>query len=334
MDNEIKNISDLPAFDSLPEIERNPLGKSTIQISTIGLGCRMMHQTSPDHNLDMSLSTIHKALDEGINYIDTSPIFGYGTSEQIIGRVTRERRDEMVIGTKCGLRWSQSGRVQNDCRPETIQRQIDRSRERMNTDVIDLCMVFGPPNTSPKKICDTLAQLHHTGKIRAIGLCNFSRRGINAFLESIPVHAIQSRYNMLERSAEKKLWPFCEQHDIGGLACSTLAQGILTDKTRSEPIFDADDPRRNDPVVDEECIDRNLEIARKIRQKVHEEEMMLPPLVTQWTREQTGITTAIVGARSEEQLEQILPGAGDYASKKLMAIVEHTLEQAHSSPSD
>lgn len=331
MENIIEGIEDFPEFTSSPEVEYRKLGSTDLTVSSVGLGCRLFREISDADCLDSYLSIIHTALDGGINLIDTSPAFGHGLAEKIIGKVIEERRDDLVVATKCGIRWNQNGTLKQDSSPEILREQIDHCRRRLQTDMIDLALVMGPPN-SASRTWETMEELRKNGHIRAIGLCNFSRSQIEACRDVAPIHAIQSRYSMIERNAEEKLWPYCQRHDIAGIACSPLAQGLLPGKYEERTDYDDNDPRKNDPVFQKNHLDQIRQFIEKYHGICDTYDKESTPLSLHWTREQNGVTAAVAGATSEDQILENIQGAGEYASEHLLNQITELLNASLPDP--
>jgi methylglyoxal reductase len=300
------------------------LGTSGIEASVVGLGTWVtgggtVWGEDPDDN--ESIRTIHAALDGGVNLIDTAPAYGFGRSEEVVGKAIKGRRDSVVLATKCGLLWDDprgseftefDGRwLMRSTRPDTIQEEIEASLTRLGTDCIDLYQVHWPsipPKLTP--IADTMAclmKLKDEGKIRAIGLCNMSIEELEEYCGCGDIASDQLRYSMLIRETEEEVLPLCAKKGLATLTYMSLEQGLLTGKVGMDRVFRDDEFRSN--------FDWNPWFAPVNRQRVVDMlngwedltakyECSLAQLVIAWTAAQDGVTHVLCGARRVDQAEQ------------------------------
>jgi aryl-alcohol dehydrogenase-like predicted oxidoreductase len=196
-----------------------------------------------------SVATIREALDHGVNIIDTAPAYGFGRSEEIVGKALAEGklRSRVVISSKVGLEWRDGQVLRNSSRGRILQ-EIDDSLRRLRTDVIDIYQVHWPDPAVPiEETAETMHMLLRQGKIRAIGCSNFSVAQMEQFRRAAPLHVVQPPYNMFERGIEADILPYCLDHDITTLGYGALCRGLLSGRMRADTTFDGDDLRRNDP---------------------------------------------------------------------------------------
>src|SRR6202051_3336504 len=196
-----------------------------------------------------AISAIHAALDRGINLIDTAPVYGFGRSEEIVGKALTAdgRRERAHIATKVGLDWK-DGKPFRNARKARIIKEAEDSLRRLQTDVIDLYQVHWPdPHTPIAEVADAMAALYKSGKIRAIGVSNFSPSQMDEFRAVAPLHAAQPPYNLFERAIERDVLPYCRAHYMAMLAYGSLCRGLLSGKMTSESRFSGDDLRKSDP---------------------------------------------------------------------------------------
>src|SRR5712672_2882164 len=196
-----------------------------------------------------SIRTIHEALDLGINLIDTAPIYGFGRSEEIVGKALAQNglRQRAVIATTVGLDWKDGQPFRNG-RPQRILKEVEDSLRRLRTDVIDLYQVHWPDQMVPVgDTAEAMARLYRAGKIRAIGVSNFSPAEMDIFRSAAPLHTAQPPYNLLERAIEADVLPYCREKGIAVLAYGSLCRGLLSGRMNSQTQFDGDDLRRHDP---------------------------------------------------------------------------------------
>ena len=196
-----------------------------------------------------SLLAILRALELGINFIDTAPVYGFGKSEEIVGRAIRQwGRDKITVATKCGLEWDKGRRIRHNCRPERIVLEAEESLRRLGVDCIDRYQIHWPdPDVPFEKSMQTLIKLREQGKIRFFGLSNFSREQVEECLRTCPIHSLQPPYNIFEREAEKDILPFCIENEIPTLVYGGLCRGLLTGKFAGNETFRKGDLRRKDP---------------------------------------------------------------------------------------
>jgi aryl-alcohol dehydrogenase-like predicted oxidoreductase len=204
-----------------------------------------------------SIRTIHSAVDRGINLIDTAPVYGFGHSEEIVGEALAEiGRDKVLIATKVGLDWREGQPFRSASRVR-IYKEIEDSLRRLRTDAIDIYQVHWPdPNTPIEETAQAMAELHQAGKIRAVGISNFSTEQMHAFRAVAPLHAAQPPYNLFEREAEKEVLPYCRDNAIATLAYGSLCRGLLSGRVKADRAFTGDDLRRTPAAVVFSCYRR------------------------------------------------------------------------------
>jgi aryl-alcohol dehydrogenase-like predicted oxidoreductase len=196
-----------------------------------------------------AIRTIHEALDRGITLIDTAPAYGFGRSEEIVGKALAEggRRQRVLIATKVGLDWKDSQPFRNGSKARIIQ-EIDDSLRRLKTDAIDLYQVHWPdPKVPVEETANAMATLYRSGKIRAIGVSNFTPAQMDEFRAVAPLHTAQPPYNLFERGIERDVLPYCTEHQLVTLAYGALCRGLLSGRMTATTQFDGDDLRRHDP---------------------------------------------------------------------------------------
>src|SRR5246127_124890 len=196
-----------------------------------------------------SVATIRAALEQGISLIDTAPVYGFGVSEEIVGQALAVAglRARTVIATKVGLAWH-DGKISRNASRARIMQEIDASLRRLRTDYIDIYQVHWPDPLVPiEETAEAMLTLHDQGKIRAIGVSNFSVAQMERFREIAPLHVLQSPYNLFERAIESDVLPYCRANNIATLGYGALCRGLLSGRMRPDTTFDGDDLRRNDP---------------------------------------------------------------------------------------
>ena len=214
-----------------------------------------------------SLLAIMRALELGINFIDTAPVYGFGKSEEIVGRAIRQwGRDKITVATKCGLEWDKGRRIRHNCSPERIVLEAEESLRRLGVDCIDLYQIHWPdPDVPSEKSMQTLIKLREQGKIRFFGLSNFSREQVEECLRTSPIHSLQPPYNIFERETEKELLPFCIENEIPTLVYGGLCRGLLTGKFAGNERFRKGDLRRKDPTFKPDRFKKYVDAVNEIK---------------------------------------------------------------------
>ena len=289
-------------------IAGTPLKVSRIAIGTWAIGGWMWGGSDESE----SVSAIHAALERGINVVDTAPVYGFGRSEEIVGKALAERglRSRAIIATKVGLEW-RDGKVFRNASRDRIMRELEDSLRRLRTDYIDIYQVHWPDPLVPiEETAETMGALYRQGKIRAIGVSNFSVGQMERFRRVAPLHVLQSPYNLFERGIEAEILPYCRRNDIAMLGYGALCRGLLSGKMRSDTAFSGDDLRRTDPKFRQPRFAHYLAAVQRLdrlarvrygKQVIH--------LAVRWMLDQ-GISVALWGARRSDQLQPAAEVAG------------------------
>jgi aryl-alcohol dehydrogenase-like predicted oxidoreductase len=278
-----------------------PFTTSRIALGTWAIGGWMWGGTDEAE----SIRTIHAALDHGVTLIDTAPVYGFGRSEEIVGKALASggRRRRAQIATKVGLAWK-DGKPFRDGRPTRIFQEVEDSLRRLQTDVIDLYQVHWPDPTVPiEETAAAMEALHRAGKIRAIGVSNFSPAQMDAFRSVAPLHTAQPPYNLFEREIERDVLPYCHDNDIVGLAYGSLCRGLLSGRMKVDTQFGGDDLRRNDPKFQAPRFQQYVQAVAQLDRLARENYgKTVLDLALRWVLDQPGIGVALWGARRPEQL--------------------------------
>jgi len=234
----------IPTVDSeYVDIPETHLRVSRVALGTWAMGGWMWGGTDQRE----SVATIQAAVHQGINLIDTAPAYGFGVSEEIVGTAVEGRRHEVVIATKVGLEW-RDGKVFRNASRARIQKEIDDSLRRLRTDYIDIYQVHWPDPLVPvEETAEVMRSLYEQGKIRAIGVSNFSVAQMERFRQVAPLHVMQPPYNLFERAIEEDILPYSRDNQIVTLGYGALCRGLLSGRMRPDTVFDGDDLRRIDP---------------------------------------------------------------------------------------
>jgi aryl-alcohol dehydrogenase-like predicted oxidoreductase len=284
-------------------IAGTPLTVSRVAIGTWAIGGWMWGGTDETE----SISTIRAALDHGVNVVDTAPVYGFGRSEEIVGKAMAEGRlrDRVVIATKVGLEW-RNGKVFRNASRDRIMREIEDSMRRLRTDYIDVYQVHWPDPVVPiEETAAAMQTLFKQGKIRAIGVSNFSIEQMERFRNVAPLHVLQSPYNLFERGIEADLLPFCRRNNISTFGYGALCRGLLSGRMQSDTVFGGDDLRRTDPKFQQPRFAQYLLAVQRLDQLAQGRfGQHVIQLAVRWMLDQ-GITTALWGARHPGQLEPV-----------------------------
>jgi len=257
-----------------------------------------------------SIAAIRKAIDLGMNWIDTAPIYGFGHSEEIVGKAVKESHVKPFIFTKCGMVWNEKGEIKRTLLE--VRREVEASLRRLQVDVIDLYQIHWP--VEGEDVLDawrTMAALQKEGKVRYIGVSNFSIGQIEALLDVAHVTSLQPPYSMINRAVEAEILPFCQDHSIGVINYAPMHSGLLTGAMSKERVANLppDDFRRNAKNYQEPLLSRNLAIAGFLKQIGLRHGVSAGVIAIAWTLANPAITGAIVGGRSPEQVEGVWPAA-------------------------
>ena len=250
------------------DIEYTTLGSSDIRVSKICLGTWAMGGWmwgSTDEQ--ESIRTILAAIDRGIFFIDTAPVYGFGRSEEIVGKALKRAvpREQVVIATKAGLEWTDQGKVFRNSTRQRILKEVDDSLRRLQVDYIDLYQIHWPDSLVPiEETAQAMAELLGAGKIRAIGVSNYSPEQMDAFRKVAPLHSVQPPYNLFERQIDQEILPYAHQHNLAVLAYGAICRGLLSGKMSAETTFSGDDLRRYDPKFQEPRFSQYLKAVSRL----------------------------------------------------------------------
>jgi aryl-alcohol dehydrogenase-like predicted oxidoreductase len=310
-------------------MQTRQLGKTNIEITPIGLGAwaiggRWSGGWGPQDD-DESIKTIQRALELGINWVDTAPVYGLGHSEEIVGRAIRESKYNPYVFTKCSLVWDDKGVVGNSLSSASLLRECEASLKRLGVEAIDLYQVHWPnPDPDIEEGWSTLAKLKQEGKVRAIGVSNFSVEQMERAQKIAPIDSLQPPYSLIRRDSEKELLPFCSQNDIGVIVYSPMASGLLSgamNKERIEELAD-DDWRKQASEFQEPRLSANLELENMLTDIGYPHNVSAGVVAVAWTLHNPAVTGAIVGSRHPAQIEDLVM-AGEFR------LTDSEMEQIH-----
>jgi aryl-alcohol dehydrogenase-like predicted oxidoreductase len=272
-----------------------------------------------------SIKTIHAAIERAITLIDTAPVYGFGRSEEVVGKALAHGglRKRVVIATKAGLEWHDQQPVRNASRKRIVA-EVEQSLRRLRTDYIDVYQVHWPDPLTPIEECaEAMLTLYRQGKIRAIGVSNFSRQQMHEFREIAPIHTVQPPYNLFEREAEAEVLPYCLWHGIATLVYGPICRGLLSGRMNPDTRFEGDDQRNTDPKFQAPRYGQYLRAVDALDRFARENfGKRVMHLALRWALDQPGVSVALMGARRPSQLDPLSEVMGWTLSKDTMAAID------------
>jgi aryl-alcohol dehydrogenase-like predicted oxidoreductase len=298
------------------------LGQTDMMASEIGFGGWAMGKLFWGEDVvdDDSRAAVRQALDLGINFFDTAPVYGAGHSERLLGEALAGHRDDVLIATKCGRHRTEEGVLYNDSSPAVIRAECEASLKRLRTEVIDLYQVHWPDEQTPFE--DTMAallQLRDEGKIRALGVSNFSVEMMQRMMSVGPLTSTQPPYSLLKRGIEAELLPFCREHSIAVLAYSPLQRGLLTGKYKPGAQFPESDTRSRDPLFQGEKLGQIAAAVEEMAALAAAYGKTAGQLAVAWVLNQPGLTVALCGAKRPHHIAESAGAAGWELDAELQA---------------
>jgi aryl-alcohol dehydrogenase-like predicted oxidoreductase len=319
-------------------METRQLGKSDLKITPVGYGAwaiggggwQFAWGAQDDNE---SIAAIHRALELGVNWIDTAAVYGLGHSEEVVARALKTWSGaKPYIFTKCGLRWDAQGNVQKILRADSICREVEDSLRRLAVDTIDLYQIHWPPDPDSPELEEgwsILAALQRQGKVRWIGVSNFNVKQMRRAQSIAPITSLQPPYSLINRGVEEDILPYCLREGIGVIVYSPMASGLLTGAMTPERAakLPKDDWRSSDPEFREPKLSHNLALVEHLRGigKRHGR----PPgqVAIAWTLRNPAVTGAIVGARNARQVDGVMRAGELQLTDKEVREIEDSLEE-------
>lgn len=295
------------------------LGNSDLEITPLGVGAWAMGGSGwlfawGEQDDADSISAIRAALDAGLNWIDTAAVYGLGHSEEVVGRALKEAERKPYIFTKCERRWDESGRIFPSLKAESIRSECEASLRRLQVDAIDLYQMHWPePEQDIEEGWTEMARLKEEGKVRWIGVSNFSVEQMKRAMKIAPITSLQPPYSLLVRKAEAEVLPFAKENNIGVIVYSPMRAGLLTGKMTKERArnLPPDDWRRRDKDFQEPQLSKNLELVELLKEIGKRHGKAPGEVALAWTLANPAITGAIVGLRRADQIKGTI-GALDF----------------------
>ncbi|NWG18636.1 MAG: aldo/keto reductase [Chloroflexi bacterium] len=300
-------------------MEKRRLGNSDLMITPIGFGAWALGGGGWEYAWGAqddaeSISTIHRALDRGINWIDTAAVYGLGHSEEVVARAVKGMAEKPYIFTKCELLWDDKGLVYGSLKRESILREVEDSLRRLQVEVIDLYQIHWPdPDEDIEEGWSTLVDIQKSGKVRYIGVSNFDVAQLKRAQAIAPVTSLQPPYSLIKRQVGDEILPYCLEQNIGVIVYSPMQAGLLTGKMSKARVaaLPADDWRTRDDEFQEPRLSRNLKLADLLAEIAAAHGRQTPEAAVAWVLHNPAVTGAIVGARRPDQVDGYI-GAADF----------------------
>jgi len=320
-------------------MQTRKLGNSDLHITPVGYGAwaiggsgwQFAWGSQDDKD---SIAAIHRALELGVNWIDTAAVYGLGHSEEVVARALKSwTGPRPYVFTKCALRWDTHGQPQMVHSAASIRGEIEDSLRRLSTDVIDLYQIHWPPNPDSAALEEawaTLADLKRTGKVRWIGVSNFNVNQLRRAQAIAPVTSLQPPYSLVHREIEDEILPYCLRENIGVIVYSPMASGLLTGAMTRERAarLPKDDWRKGHPDFTEPNLTRNLALVARLREIAGRHNRSTGEVAIAWTLHHPAVTGAIVGARNAKQAEGVMRAGDLRLSDKEVNEIEAFFSQA------
>lgn len=297
-------------------MQTKKLGNSDLMITPVGVGAWAMGGagweyawSSQDDN--DSITAIHRALDLGVNWIDTAAVYGLGHSEEVVARAVKGMTNKPYIFTKCSLVWDDNRQIFSSLKADSVRREVEASLRRLGVEQIDLYQIHWPdPDPEIEEGWSTLVELQKEGKLRHIAVSNFSAEQMARAMSIAPITSNQPPYSAVKRGVEESVLPFCLQHNIGVIVYSPMQAGLLTGKMTRERIqnLPADDWRKGDEEYQEPRLSKNLRLADVMVNIAKRHNVPVPNVSIAWVLNHPAVTGAIVGVRNPKQADEVVGG--------------------------
>ena len=292
-------------------MQRRQLGYTDLQLTAVGLGTWAMGGPwqfgwGPQDDNE-AIAAILEAIEQGINWLDTAPVYGLGHSEELVGKALKQTSEKPLIATKCGLLWSDKREKVSCLKSQSIRQECHASLKRLGVEVIDLYQIHWPePAEDVEQAWEEMAKLAEEGKVRYTGVSNFNVEQIKHVQKITPVASLQPPYNMLHREVEDELLGYCAENKIGVVVYSPMCRGLLTGKFSQERLagLPLDDHRRRNPDFHDPQFTATLQLVDQFRPIAERNGKTLAQLAISWVLRRSEVTAAIVGARRPDQIAE------------------------------
>lgn len=316
-------------------MQKARFGKTDMEITPVGFGAWAIGgggwaaAWGPQDD-DEAVGAIRRAVELGINWVDTAAVYGLGHSEELVAQALKgfPAADRPYVFTKCSLVWDENREISNVLKRDSVKRECEESLRRLQVDVIDLYQIHWPrPDEQIEEGWAALAELKDEGKVRHIGVSNFDAGQMERADAIAPVETLQPPYNMLRRDIEAEILPYASENDIGVIVYSPMASGLLTGKMTRERVenMPADDWRRNNEQFNDPKLSQNLDLVERLREIGERHEKSPGEIAIAWTLRHPAVSAAIVGGRRPDQVDGIVGAADCRLSESEVEEVEAAL---------
>ncbi|WP_100897070.1 aldo/keto reductase [Nostoc flagelliforme] len=300
-------------------MQTKQLGNSELHITPIGFGAWAIGGGGwafgwGAQDDQESMEAIARALDLGVNWIDTAAIYGLGHSEEVVAKALKGRSNRPYIFTKCSMIWDEKGEIGRSLKADSVRQEVEASLRRLDIETIDLYQIHWPnPESEIEEGWTTLSKLKDEGKVRYIGVSNFNVEQLKRIQEIAPVTSLQPPYSLVKPDVEKEILPFCQENNIGVIVYSPMQSGLLTGKMTPERVANLPDNdwRKNSGEFQEPRLSRNLKLVEVLQHIGKQHDRSPGEVAIAWTLNNPAVTAAIVGARNPKQVEGII-AAGEF----------------------
>jgi len=316
-------------------MEYRTFGSTDLETSVIGFGTFELNGEYGAIDDDEVVRAIYRGLDLGVTCIDCAPIYGFGHAEEVVGKALGARRKDVMLLTKCGIRWAEGGRRVWDGSRDSILREIDESLARLQTDYVDLYLVHYPPSllgTPLEETIGALEEIRESGKARYIGVSNYGLDDLKASLDLAPITANQVVYNLFDRRNEEGI-AFAQEHGVGVMTHGSLSSGLLAGTFTVDTVFVENDWRRHGnvrglPLLVGDNFAKNVEVVDKLKEVARSLGVTQPQLAVNWVLSQPGVTVALTGCRNIQEIEDNVGATGWTLSGEDKARIEAMMQEA------
>jgi aryl-alcohol dehydrogenase-like predicted oxidoreductase len=296
-------------------METKQFGNTDMNITRIGFGAwaigggNWAFGWGPQDDNE-AIAAMQRAIENGMNWIDTAAVYGLGHSEELVGKAIKGMKAKPYIFTKCGLVWDEKRKTRQNLKAESIRRECEASLRRLDVDAIDLYQVHWPVDVDLEEAWEMMAQLKSEGKVKWIGVSNYNIEQMKKCQAIAPVSSLQPPYSLLNREYEKETLPYCKEQGIGVIVYSPMGSGMLTGSMTRERIaaMPSDDWRRNSNYFKEPALTKNLALAETLKSIGEKHGRSAGEVAIAWTLKNPAVTAAIVGGRSARQVDGISRG--------------------------
>jgi aryl-alcohol dehydrogenase-like predicted oxidoreductase len=316
-------------------MEYRYFGNTDLKTSALGFGTAELNLEYGAIDDDEVVQAIYRGLDLGVTCIDCAPVYGLGRAEEIVGKALGPRRKDVMLLTQCGIRWAEGVRRIWDGSRDSILREIDESLTRLQTDYVDLYLVYFPPSrlgTPLEETIGTLEEIRQSGKARYIGVSNYGLDDLRASVDLAPITANQVVYNLFDRRNEEDI-AFARENGVGVMTHGSLSSGLLAGAFTVDTVFADNDWRRSGnvrclPLMKGENFGKNLEVVEKLKEVARSLGKTQPQLAINWVLSNPGVTVALTGCRNVKEIEDNVGATGWTLSAEDKARIEEIMQEA------